>query len=249
MSERPSSTVPADPRISDLTLLHEADRQTVGELFAETASHTDTQASAEALQAFGMLAVELATNSLLQQQAEREIATARNYLRPAEAPKLSCKLDGTKIGWIPGDSGISVALEQMGDNERPYLFGNLVGGHRVTRDAFEHLEAEGEAKRLLGTLTGSVVPEFLENLRSRRGKLRPISIGNRIPKSVEASRSLNTSYPAYKLDVLGTNNRAIILLPEKVEGVPVIVLAALYDHEDQDRVGHALYLKWIPRKR
>lgn len=198
---------------------------------------------------------EMALGEWVQAQADAHIQRAKDFADGTPTPKkevaqkpLSMTLDGAKIGWIPGDSGITVALEQKGDEQHSYLFGSIVDDHRVTKAAYEHLESENMAEYLTGLLHENAIPRFLEALRSGTGGLRPISIGNRAAKDVRAERSLNTQYPAYKVDVQGTRNRAILLLPPKDGEDPVIILAAIYDHEDQSKVGNALYLKWVPKK-
>lgn len=190
---------------------------------------------------------EMALSEWVQSRAEEHIRRAKELASgtPAETlpePK-SVTLDGSKIGWIPGDSNITLALDEEGAEDRQYLFGSIVGSHRVTHDAYGHLEQEGVAEHLMELLKDNAIPRLLEDIKSGGGKLRPISIGHRSAKDAKPERSLNTEYPAYKIDVQGTNNRAIVLLADKLDGVPVVILATMYDHEDQAKVLSTLFLK------
>jgi len=229
----------ADPHINDLTRLHEEDRRVVSELFADAMRKGTDRQRLGALQAFGALAVELADNLFIQQQADEAIENAKRYSKQEEVT-WHCTLDGEKLGWIPGDSNITIKLEPKEKHDRKFLFGSIVSQHRVTDTAFKHLEAQGVADTLLQTLTEQSLPRFLAELQSGSRRLRPSNKTSAKGTAKSDDRNLNTAYPAYKLDVQGTNNRAIILLPEKQDGVQVIVLAALYDHEDQDKVLNAI---------
>jgi hypothetical protein len=86
------------------------------------------------------------------------------------------------------------------------------------------------------------VEGLLDDVFAGRGRLRPV---NKLKAGTQGSvisgdRIINTEYPAYKIGIRGTNNRAIVLLPEKIEGEQVVILAALYDHEDQQKVTKAI---------
>jgi len=190
---------------------------------------------------------EMALSEWMQSRAEEHIRRAKELAQGSGKEVLkeskTVTLDGSKIGWIPGDSNITVALEEQGPEDHSYLFGTIVNDHRVTKTAYQHLEQEGIADHLMELLNENSIPRLLEDLKSGTGKLRPISMGGRTAKDVKPERSLNTQYPAYKVDVQGTSNRAIVLLADKQEETPVVILAAMYDHEDQGKVLSTLFLK------
>lgn len=134
----------------------------------------------------------------------------------------------SKIGWLDGQDELTLPLEKLEDKD--IYLGSLVEQNNATRRAKERLEAQNEWDKLLDRLEAGL-PQLWQNILTGSGGLRPVSIGGR--KSGKNQHVLNTTYPAYKVGVEGTNNRAIIMVGDKLNGKPVFILAALYDHEDQ----------------
>lgn len=172
------------------------------------------------------------------------IAIARGEYNPEkEKKKPEVEINFGKIGWITENETKKVTTEKVKAGDLEYLFVDLTPMNRTTVGLMEHLEKEGVANHLMETLKEKLIPELDIDVRHGTGKLRPVSIGGRNPKDVKPERSLNTSYPAYKIDAEGTNNRAIILMLGEHEGQPVFGLGALYDHADDGVVHKNLFLK------
>ncbi len=161
----------------------------------------------------------------------------------ADEDRQSVAVDFGEIGWIPSGEKISKPLEKVGREDIPVYFGSIVEDDRVTKNAADRLIAEGEWDGLMEKLKTDVLPQLWTGIITGRGKIRPISRGNRPGRDVKAENSLDTSYPAYKVGVHGTNNRAIVLVVDKIDEVPVFMLAAMYDHDDQQRVMQHTFLK------
>ena len=163
-----------------------------------------------------------------------------------KASQTSVLIDPKKIGWLDGEEPFEVPVETIDQQESGLKLASIVEMGSATKRAADSLRAQGEWDGLLQNLKQSL-PQFWQNVRMGKGSLRPISIGGRRPSQVDAQHALNTSYPAYKLDVKGTNNRALVLLvpaqPGQTDQAPVFVLAAMYDHEDQGRVLNSLFTK------
>jgi hypothetical protein len=54
---------------------------------------------------------------------------------------------------------------------------------------------------------------------------------------------VDTNYSAYKLDLMGTNNRAVVLKLDDVLGLPVYALAAIYDHNHDKKINSVIDIK------
>jgi hypothetical protein len=156
-------------------------------------------------------------------------------------------LAGESIGWLASNGPLTVPIERIEKGGIGYWFGTITDKHRVTKDALEHLGSQGKVNELTHHLKTNALPQFIRDVKTGSGKLRPVSKGTRGAKKVDPARSLNTKYPGYKMDVEGSNNRAIVLLPGKRDDSgrqeQVIILAALYEHEDQAKIYSALFLK------
>ena len=159
------------------------------------------------------------------------------------ADRKSVQIDREKIGWLSGDGELNVGLDQLDSKGVSFLFGSIVDEDGVTKGAADKLRASGEWEKLVGTLERDALPALWIRIGKGDRNLRPVSIGTRSPKDVVADNSMNTIYPAYKIDVQGTNNRALIMLVDKIDDQPVFVLAAMYDHDDQQRVLNHTFLK------
>lgn len=194
------------------------------------------------------LLAEMAVSEAIQAEASRHIAEARSYGKRGngkshESSARKFAVDMKKIGWLESENQGEVSVETVESPNLKYYFADMTDMHRVTKSAREDLRRQGEDEKLTTLLKEEKIPIMWQKVLHGSSEQRSISIGNREVKDVPASRSLNTTFPAFKLDVLGTNNRAIILKLGEVEGVPVFALAALYDHEAQDHVLNTLFLK------
>jgi hypothetical protein len=94
-----------------------------------------------------------------------------------------------------------------------------------------------------------VLPVLYKQITTGDHNLREISIGSKKPSDVKAERSLNTSYKGYKVYASSTKEEAIVLYVGDIDEKPVFVLAALFDHDDLDKVGSALFYNWQRGKR
>ncbi|MDL2341553.1 MAG: hypothetical protein QFB87_00535 [Patescibacteria group bacterium] len=227
---------PADPSVIDLTSLSLDEQMVVGDLFAEAVASDMPERRAEVAQ----LAGEMALSEQVQRQADADIAQAKSYNEHTQTviaereSEQTIAVDCDKIGWLIGKGTITVPVERNPNDSTAFYFASIIGEHRVTQDAYTHLEAEGVSDYLMDLLKTNGIPRFLEELKGNSGKLRPV---NATPGAARnKQRKVNTTYPAYKIDVQGTRNRALVLLPGKINGEQVVVLAAIYDHEDQTKV-------------
>lgn len=150
--------------------------------------------------------------------------------------KKTAEVDFSKIGWVSSKDTVTKHIEKTGRPETPVYFGSIVEEDRVTKAVADKLVASGEWDTLIEKLKTDTLPQLWNGIVGGRGNVRPISAGTRSPKEVKAQTSLKTQYPAYKVDVHGTNNRAIVLITSKIDGNPVFMLAAMYDHDDQQQV-------------
>lgn len=173
------------------------------------------------------------------QQAQAKAAENRN--KPQD-PKVA--IDFSRIGWINREESAEVKAEEVKTVVKPYLFIDLTGENAVTRDLRDELKQQDVDTELMDTVKEKVIPKLWDGVKSGHSKgLRPVAIGNRSRKEVDPEQSLNTTYPAYKVDVQGTNNRGIILILDGSSEMPAFGLAALYDHDDDGRVHRSLFLK------
>lgn len=191
------------------------------------------------------LAAELAMAEAMQAETDEYIARARLWDQP-ETPKTPTQpftFDFAKIGWLDDDSTRKIRVAEVATPSLKYLFVDFTNDHPVTRRAGEHLQREGIKDKLVDSIVKEKIPIMWQEVLAGKGSQRSISIGNRDVKDVQTARSLNTTLPAYKIDVLGTSNRAIIVKLGDVGKKPVFALGAVYDHEDQERVLQTLFLK------
>lgn len=238
-------------------LLAEDDNTAMQSLLEEAGQEPDPIKRHEAETEVALLGIHLAIEALVNQNAEVDIASAKSAnirgRRIAEEAQEIAKthgiamLAGGKVGWLASNGPLSVPVERQTKKEANFWLGTIIDKNSATRSAFEHLQDEGVDDKLMETLSGSVLPSFLVALKAGKGNLRPVSKGTRGMKHAKPERSLDTEYPAYKLDVQGTNYRAIIILPGKREHEEkqehVIILAALYDHGDQPKIMNSLFGK------
>ncbi len=205
-----------------------------------------------------MIAGELALSEVLQRQAEQDIAAAKemaakNRQKVGEKTKLTLSVDMARIGWINGEEKVDLPAQKITTENMEYDFVDLTELSRPTKDLKERLERQKDkdgisiASKLTESVKTNGIPNLSANIKQGHGKqLRPVSIGNRRKKDVTAEQSLNTSYTAYKINVQGTNNRAIVIsFGENKTGRPAFGLAILYDHVDETRVHNTgvLFLK------
>lgn len=191
---------------------------------------------------------ELAASETARRIADESIEGARQLAREqrtngekVRSGTATFPLDFSLIGWIKKkDSVEPVMVEEYEDNNIKYYFSSLIGEDSVTKNAFEALETQGLAEELIDEIKRTCLPELWERILSGDRKLRPVSVGGK--KKTKPSNSLNTTYPAYKIDVRGTNNRAVIIVGGRIDGAPVFFLAALYDHDDQPKIDQHMFL-------
>lgn len=147
------------------------------------------------------------------------------------------ELDNSKIGWLNGAETTSLNAELCEYHDQKFWVANLTSQQNATKDAFEKLESQGLAEKLMDSIKGATGAAFIEDLRKGAGTLRPMSKGAGPNKR---DKKIDTEYPCYKIGVQGSNNRALLILPEKIDGQQVLVVAALFDHEDDQKVYNAL---------
>lgn len=168
-------------------------------------------------------------------------START--EATDKDEKTVKVDFDKVGWVRSSESKEIQIEKVGKEDTPVYLGSIIDSDSVTQAAADELVEQGEWDSLMEKLRSETLPMLWNGIREGRGRVRPISVGNRSPNSVKVQTSLNTKYPAYKSYVLGTNNEAIVLLVDKIGDDPVFVLAAMYDHDDQQRVLKHTFLK------
>ncbi len=188
------------------------------------------------------LAGELALSESIRRQTAEDIEQARSLAHSSksretgEVTRSRFPLDFAQIGWLSEKEAQPIEVERVESRGLIYYFASIVGLDNIASKAMEHLNKEGTSAKLLSALRGEYIPGLWSDIIHGRGKSRPLSFGG---GKRGADRSLNTTLPAYKIDVQGTNNRGIVLVPGRIDGAPVMVLAALFDHEDQPSIlGH-----------
>lgn len=235
---------------------YEQDLQTIEELKREAESIADPEERDEALADVAAFLYEIKLAEKVRKDAMDDIEEAKSWdqrhRKPADRTEntVQTSVDFGKIGWINSDETESVPAKRLANNGYVFNFIDLTGYSRATAATCDKLKEQTDAsgdnvhEKLLSIITNTTIPVLHENITNGRGKgVRPISIGGRRINEVDAERSLNTSYPAYKEGVHGPQNRAIILRLPDTEGVPSYALAALYDHEDDQQIHNALFLK------
>lgn len=202
--------------------------------------------------AIGEMAIDLAMSEAYQENADRDIealkamATVRASKKEAKVEDTITVIDAAKIGWINSEEKFEVALEKNDG----FWFADLTTESRITENAVEHLEREGVLHKLLASLKETVVPKVLHNIKHGGADVRSVSLGSPNRRNTGATEAvINTTYPAYKADVHGTANRAILLLAGEHEGVPIVALAAIYDHEMQHKVFNVISYKAARHKK
>jgi hypothetical protein len=240
------------------------ERQMLADLYAEADGlpDLDKQAHLVAIQA---LEAEIRARDDAYRQAIEHIEQAKSLassirhaageipaVTDASAPKA--KVDLKRIGWAEGEGTQEITTVLVTTPLGKCLLADLTGLHRSTRDAAERLQSQGELDKLMDRIRNTVLPTLAVKLQGGDRSLRPVHIGNRRLNTVAAAQSLNTTYKAYKEDVEGSNNRAILLilepteLPAKPDGtpgevVPTFGVAAIYDHDDDRQIHNSLFLK------
>ncbi len=144
------------------------------------------------------------------------------------------------IGWISDgeiDSTTEVITsEKLGE----YEFADLTGLNNKTRAVSEDLKKQGVLDKALEWIKTHGI-EGLEDSIKRGGSSNDFRVVNYSKGS--AQRKINTSLPAYKFGVFGSNdNRAILIImgKNKNTGRNVYGLGAVYDHDDQEDVYRVL---------
>jgi len=194
-------------------------------------------------EAAAKLAQELEIAEDIQRRIDELRAINNTSNKKEKTHEKTADLEGSRVGWLTSNENFSINLEEINSGDLAYFFGSIIEQDNVASKALRRLREQGEEEALKSSLQKTVLPKLWKQIVSGDSRARPISIGNRSRHEVRAQKSLNTTYPAYKVGVHGTNNRAIVLLINKVDEKPVFVLAALYDHEDQAAVLSHMYLK------
>ena len=236
----------ADTHIADLTRLPEIERGVISEIFADAMATPTEEECHKQLLEFGRFAVEVADNDYAQRKADLHLKAAKTYadrqfLAKAElAATPTIIIDSGKIRWLEKDKPLTIELQLAGDSGEEYLFGSIVDQHPTTIKAYQKLHSKGFLPTLEQTLVDSAIPTLLKNISGGSRRLRPVNKTGGTSKEKSNDRNVDTRYASYKVDVQGTSNRAILLLPDKIDGKQVVLLAAMYYHEDQDQVFRAI---------
>lgn len=218
------------------------------ELYAETAGLPEGE-RAEQKRLIAELAGDIGVAEAVQDQASKDIESARAMARSScgkaeTTSEATFPLDFSQIGWLGEEETEPLPVERIEAPGLNYYFGSIIDRDNVTSEALEHLDREGIADDLLSKVKTVHLPRLWSDITSGGGSVRPISIKNN--GKINQYRSLNTTYPAYKIDVQGTNNRAIVIVAGKIDGDPVLILATLYDHEDMRKIMRHMFLKYKP---
>lgn len=153
---------------------------------------------------------------------------------------LTNPLNVKTIKWLPAESdGVKLQTEPVTADDMTFEFADLAPLHRVTRKARERLSDEGKLDDLLEQTKKRYIPALERAVKSGQNQeFRPVQY---FTGTKDKDRTVKTEFPAYKFGLHGTDNRAILLmLGENDAGRKIYGLAAIYDHEDQDAVLHAL---------
>lgn len=234
---KPQDSVPATS-VEDPQLAYLANLQ-------EEATHLSPEERAEQESLILELQADMDLAERIRHQVDEDIARAKKLAggirnETVIAPIVTVRRQD--IGWIDGEEEADMEATRHTEKGVTYDFIDLISESGVTQRVFDELKKQGLDKELIGKLLTDVLPVFCSNIKEGRG-MRPISIGGRHPKDVDAEHSLNTKYPGFKVGLHGTNNRAILLVLGDHDGIPVIGLAAMYDHDDDRAVHHKLFKK------
>jgi hypothetical protein len=173
------------------------------------------------------------------QESKLEEKVAIYHIEKEEKLKGSVEIDGSRIGWLNTDEKFSTDIELLEYGGLEYWFGQTYDQHSSTKKAYEKLSLSDKAERLIGALKSSKAAKLIHSLDTGLGEFRPVN-KNSTPKGND--KKIDTDYPAYKLDVEGTNNRAIFLVLGKKDDRYILVLTALFDHDDDTMVYRSLNL-------
>lgn len=193
---------------------------------------------------------EIALRDSIMAGAMADIEQAKNFSKQnqkeSKVEKPTAVIDFDKIGWINETGEHKIEVDTVHTPELDYDFVDLTGLNRTTNEQFIKLKSQTDEKgrnvleHVKKELINRTVPNLYRNIKQGKN-LRPIGISGN--GSFGLQKSLNTSYPAYKENASGTKNRAIILfLGESSQGKPLFGLAALYDHDDSQKIHRALFL-------
>lgn len=232
---------------SRLDLLSSGDRELVDVLRSDVADGTPEEQAYVENEVYELLS-ELAVTEAINAQVNEDIARAKalaagRLSANAELDKTqtTTKIDGSRIGWLTSDEEFEVPIERVEAGERSYWLASIIDKNSTTNSAFESLEKQGVSQELFRSVRDKSIPIFVEGIKSGKHALTGSPKSKSGLKRPNAKRSMKTDYPAYKVGVQGTNNRAIILITGAVDGEMIIVVAALYDHDDQHKITHSLF--------
>lgn len=200
------------------------------------------------------LGSELDAAEYAQAEAQRYIDEARAMARggrvkaETENSPASVDIDFDKIGWIREEGVQSVEAKTVETPELTYDLIDLTGKSPAARSALKKLETQSDSgggnmvERLMQTVEETVVPKIHRGVL-QGNNVRSVSIGARNRAQATKSRSMNTSYPAYKEGVFGPKNRVLLV---RVDGKdsqrPAYAIAALYDHDDEAPIHREQFL-------
>lgn len=188
------------------------------------------------------------TKSRLEQKVDE------NLQYEIDSNRAIVKIDASRIGWLKADGKIDVDVELCEHGGHAFWFGNIISNETNTKEINERTEEEtiiksnaaisalqkleqqsdknsgkNMAEILMEDLRTNIGAKFVIDLLKGSSDLRPI---HKTRSKSNREKTVDTTISAYKLDVRGTDNRAIILMPGKVDGKFVILVAALFDHDD-----------------
>jgi len=186
--------------------------------------------------AMEVLAKEIKEAELARDIAARAIKKARSYQgQETETQERHVDVDCSRMGWIGEDEVLVMPTTRVSGDESSYDFVDLIGLSSTTQALARKLDESGMGRAMRQEVRERNIPRLWRDIQEGGRNVRPIH-DNGKSRQVHA---LNTTYPAYKINVHGTHNRAIVLiLGKNSDNTPVLGLAALYDHAD-DRVVHS----------
>jgi CHAT domain-containing protein len=157
--------------------------------------------------------------------------------------ETSIPLDLSQIGWLKDQIGKDGSIVRLiGEHiEAPQLsfdFVDFTGLDGVTKECQEKVLAQNINDQLMTKLTQHELPVLWDDIKSGRGRQRPISAGNNSrARAGSSGRPLDTIYPGYKLYLKGDEIAAIVLiLGKNTHAQPQFGLAALYDQKNQEKI-------------
>lgn len=193
------------------------------------------EALEEHIFAVNALRREMEQSQTIQEQIEAEIARAKSYgaAKPEEIKELPyIEILRRSIGWLPQekhnpDEKLDIPLTLYSFGEVEYYFGSLIEHDNVARDLRQELNDQGVADSLMQRLTEVALPILWKNIISGTNVRREVGV--------------NSTFDAFKCDVDGTKDKALILTAPRLSDRPVLLLGVMYDRKENPRVTRHFY--------